>query len=538
MKCKSIYDDEQNIIERLLQVHLSFITILAQAGKPVKLFFARFAHFLEYFSFSRIILGIGVLENTYRGYDVDRIRESLTRHHQEHLLTFWEQLNSDQRACLLDQVRELDLDSIDEWVETLVKGHPEHPVQHGFEPARSYGIVPKTDDLRRKYREATELGESLISGGKVAALTVAGGQGTRLGFDGPKGNFPISPIKNKTLFRIFAETIAAVSKRYNAVCPWYVMTSPLNHRQTIDVFNADDYYGLDPRNVFIFQQGTLPNFGFDGRILLADKGQIARSPDGHGGCIRALARSGALADMKNRGVEYLTYWQVDNPLVRLFDPLFVGLHVLDGAQMSSKAVIKSGPKEKVGNFCLVDGKITVIEYSDLPDKLAEQRRPDGSLAFHLGSIAIHIISTSFVEHLNTKGHSLPLHKAVKKIPHIDLQGRRIEPKEPNGVKLESFIFDAIPLAERSIILDIDRSEQFAPVKNATGEDSAEVTRRMMTARAAAWLESAGIKVPRKADGSPDCVLEIAPSFALDRADVPAKKDKIPPIKPGDKVYLA
>jgi UDP-N-acetylglucosamine/UDP-N-acetylgalactosamine diphosphorylase len=469
--------------------------------------------------------------------NVDTVRKLLTDHHQDHLLAFWPQLSPNRRTDLLGQIRELDLDAIDGWIDTLVKGQPQPAIQQNFEPAKSYSLVPATGDQHRKYVQAIELGETLISQGKVAALTVAGGQGTRLGFDGPKGNFPISPILNKTLFRIFAETIAAVSRRYKAVCPWYVMTSPLNHQQTVDIFKADHHYGLDPRHVFIFQQGTLPNFGFDGRILLADKDQIARSPDGHGGCIRALARSGALADMKGHGVEYLTYWQVDNPLVRLFDPLFVGLHVLDGAQMSSKAVIKSGPKEKVGNFCLVDGKVTVIEYSDLPDDLAERRRPDGSLAFHLGSIAIHIINTAFVEHLNTKGHSLPLHKAIKKIPHIDPQGRRVEPKEPNGVKLESFIFDALPVAERSIILDIDRTEQFAPVKNAIGEDSAEVTRRMMTERAAAWLESAGIKVPRKADGSPDCVLEIAPSFALDRADVPAKKSKVPSIKPGNTLYL-
>lgn len=485
-----------------------------------------------------MIRSFGALENTMLeerdGFD---IKELLTSHHQEHLLTFWTQLSPDQRADLLEQVRELDLDSIDEWVETLVKGQPQPPIQHDFEPAKSYSVVPATNDLGRKYLQAIELGETMISQGKVAALTVAGGQGTRLGFDGPKGNYPISPIRNKTLFRIFAETIDAVSKRYKAVCPWYIMTSPLNHQQTVDIFRADNHYGLDPSNVLIFQQGTLPNFGFDGRILLADKDQLARSPDGHGGCILALARSGALADMKRHGVEHLTYWQVDNPLVRLFDPLFIGLHVLDGAQMSSKAVIKSGPKEKVGNFCLVDGKVTVIEYSDLPDELAEKRLADGSLAFQLGSIAIHIINTSFVEYLNTKGHSLPLHKAIKKISHIDSQGKRIEPREPNGVKLESFIFDAIPLADRSIILDIDRNEQFAPVKNAAGEDSAEVTRRMMVQRAALWLESAGIKVPRKADGSPDCVLEIAPSFALDRSDIPAKKDKIPPIKPGDKVYL-
>lgn len=470
--------------------------------------------------------------------DVESLKNRLNEHYQDHLLAFWSDLNSSQKDDLLAQVQELDLDAIREWVEQLVKSQPQPPVQHDFKPAPSYTVQPRNDEEHRKYLQAIELGEKCISEGKVAALTVAGGQGTRLGFDGPKGNFPISPIRNKTLFKIFAETIAAVSQRYGADCPWYVMTSPLNHKQTQEIFRTDNYYGLNSRNVFIFQQGTLPNFGFDGRILLADKGQIARSPDGHGGCIRAMAHSGALVDMKKRGVEYLTYWQVDNPLVRLFDPLFIGLHALDGAQMSSKAVIKNGPKEKVGNFCLVDDKITVIEYSDLPDELAEKRRSDGSLAFELGSIAIHIINVGFVEHLNTKGHSLPLHRAVKKIPHLDAQGRRVEPKEPNGVKLESFIFDAIPLAEQSIILDIDRNEQFAPVKNATGEDSAESTHRMMIERAAVWLESAGVKVPRKADGSPDCVLEIAPSFALDRADIAPKRDKIPPIKPGDTLYLA
>ncbi|MCX5644286.1 MAG: UDPGP type 1 family protein [Phycisphaerae bacterium] len=473
------------------------------------------------------------------GNELEEITRQLRNHHQEHLLAFWPQLDPRQRQELLGQIRELDLAKVDEWVERLVQSAPELPVaRRDFEPATSYGPEPRSPAERRKYKEAIDLGEKLISRGKVAAMVVAGGQGTRLGFDGPKGNFPISPIKQKTLFRIFAETIQAVTQRYGATCPWYVMTSPMNHAQTVAIFKDNNYYGLDAKDVFLFQQGTLPNFDFDGRVLLEDKARIARSPDGHGGCIRALARSGALADMKRRAVEYLSYWQVDNPLVRLFDPLFIGLHALDGAEMSSRAVIKNSPKEKVGNFCLVDGKITVIEYSDLPDELAEKRRPDGSLAFELGSIAIHIISTCFVEKLSVEAYSLPLHKAVKKIPHIDPQGHRIEPKQPNGVKLESFIFDALPMARKSIILDIVRSEQFAPVKNATGEDSVEVTLRMMVERAAAWLESAGVKVPRNPDGSADCTIEIAPSFALDQADVPAKRDRIPPIQPGDKLYLA
>jgi len=471
--------------------------------------------------------------------DIEGIKQRLKAHQQEHLLTFWPELDSRQRQELLDQIGELDLAKIDDWVANLVRGIPEPPVaQKDFEPATSYSPDPHDAAQRRKYKKAIELGEKLISQGKVAGLVVAGGQGTRLGFEGPKGNFPITPVKHKTLFRIFAETIQAVTRHYGATCPWYVMTSPMNYAQTVEIFAADNYYGLDAKDVFIFQQGTLPNFDFEGRILLEDKARIARSPDGHGGCIRALARSGALGDLQRRGVEYISYWQVDNPLVKLFDPLFIGLHALDRAEMSSRAVIKNSPKEKVGNFCLVDGKVTVIEYSDLPDELAEKRRPDGSLVFELGSIAIHIISTGFVAKLNTEGHALPLHRAVKRIPHLDPQGHRIEPKQPNGIKLESFIFDALPVAKESVILQIIRSEQFAPVKNATGDDSVEVTRRMMIERAAAWLESAGVNVPRKPDGSVDCLLEIAPSFALDKEDVAAKRDRIPPLKPGDKLYLA
>jgi UDP-N-acetylglucosamine/UDP-N-acetylgalactosamine diphosphorylase len=470
---------------------------------------------------------------------VDSIRATLSHHKQEHLLAFWDELSPSERDSLLKQVQELDLQEISEWIPKLVL-NPQAGVAPpvSLKPASSYGIQPKGDRQKRKYDQANKLGKKLIAAGKVAGFVVAGGQGTRLGFDGPKGNYPITPIRNKTLFQVFAETIAAVRQRYDTVCPWYIMTSPLNHSETVKIFETNDYYGLGRDNVVIFQQGTLPNFSFDGKILMTDRATLAVSPDGHGGSIKALHRSGALADMKRRGIEYLSYWQVDNPLVKLFDPLFIGLHVLDQAEMSSKAVIKNAPTEKVGNFCLVHGKMNVIEYSDLPDELAQKRNLDGSLAFHLGSIAIHIINTSFIEKLNTKGFSLPLHRAVKKIPHIDSQGRHVEPKEPNGVKLESFIFDAIPMASNSIVLDIDRNEQFAPTKNATGVDSAESCRAMMIERAARWLEAAGINVPRKADGSCDCIIEMAPGFALDPEDVKTKRHQVGPIKPRDKVHLA
>jgi len=468
----------------------------------------------------------------------ENIKRLLKKHNQSHLLAFWEQLDAARKQNLVAQIEQLDFSKIDDWVANYIKKPISAATPADFTPARSYNPDAADPEQKRKYTEAGELGKELISTGKVGVLVVAGGQGTRLGFEGSKGNFPISPVKNKRLFQIFAETITAVSEKYQTICPWYIMTSLLNYAETREIFRSNDYYGLKESDVFIFQQGTLPNFSFDGKILLADKANIACSPDGHGGSLKALYKSGAVEDMKRRGVEFVSYFQVDNPLVNIFDPLFIGLHALDGAEMSSKALTKTGPKEKVGNFCLVDGRVTVIEYSDLPDELAEKRNPDGSLVFALGSIAIHIINTSFVERLNTGGFSLPLHRAVKKIPHINREGKLVEPAEPNGIKLESFVFDALPLASKSVILETLRSEEFAPLKNAASANSAETAREMMVARAAGWLESAGVTVPRKPDGSVDCVIEIAPSFAVEKDDVKAKLKQIPEIKSNDKIYLA
>lgn len=468
----------------------------------------------------------------------EKTKKLLKKHNQSHLLAFLEQLNASQRRNLLAQIEKFDFTEIDGWVANYVKKPAAAAVPVDFAPAPFYSLNPVGPEQKRKYNQAKELGRGLISAGKVAAFVVAGGQGTRLGFDGPKGNFPISPVKNKTLFRIFTEIIAAVSEKYQTVCPWYIMTSPLNHDETKKIFRSNGYYGLNEKDVFIFQQGTLPSFNLDGKIFLADKDCIACSPDGHGGSLKALYKSRALEDMKRRGVEFISYFQVDNPLINIFDPLFIGLHALDEAEMSSKAVIKTGPKERVGNFGLVDGRVTVIEYSDLPDELAEKRNPDRSLVFRLGSIAIHIINRAFVEKLNTGGFVLPLHRAVKGIPHIDLQGNFVEPDRPNGVKLESFVFDALPLASKSIILETLRSEEFAPVKNASGVDSVDSAKEMIVARGAAWLESAGVAVPKKPDGSVDCLIEIAPSFALEKDDIKTKLSKIPEIKPKDRVYLA
>lgn len=474
----------------------------------------------------------------YNNKILEDTKKSLKRHNQDHLLAFFEQLNAVQKQNLLTQIQKLDFAKIDDWIaEYIKKPVVDAATSIDLSPAWSYCPDPADTDQKCKYARAEELGRKLISTGKVAAFVVAGGQATRLGLAGPKGNFHISPVKNKTLFQLFAETIVAVSKKYQTTCPWYIMTSPLNHEQTRAILRSNDYYGLDEKDVFIFQQGTLPNFSFDGKIFLADRCNISCSPDGHGGSLKALCESGALADMKRRGVEFVSYFQIDNPLVNVFDPLFIGLHALDKAQMSSKAVLKTEPMEKVGNFCLMDEKVTVVEYSDLPDKLAQKRNPDGSLVFGLGSIAIHILNCSFIEKLNVRGFSLPLHKAVKKIPHIDQLGNHIVASEPNGIKLESFVFDALSLAENSIILQTLRNEEFAPVKNPAGTDSAKTARQLMLEKAANWLESAGVTIPRKSNGLVDCLIEIAPSLAVEKEDIKSKLNQIPIIKPKDKLYI-
>jgi UDP-N-acetylglucosamine/UDP-N-acetylgalactosamine diphosphorylase len=466
------------------------------------------------------------------------VKQLLDKYKQSHLLTFWSQLNEKQRHNLLNQIEQLEFNRIEENINRYVKKPASSGLPKNFSAAPAYPAVPETAEQKEKYSRAKQVGTELISNGKVAAFVVAGGQGTRLGFDGPKGDFAISPVKNKTLFQLFAEQIAAAGRKYNFQPRWYIMTSPLNHAQILKIFGRNNFYGLEPKSVFIFQQGTEVNFSTDGEILLAEKDTLSASPDGHGGSLKALYKSGAAIDMKDRGVEYISYFQVDNPLINIFDPLFVGLHAIDKSEMSSKALVKAGPLEKVGNFCLADGKVMVIEYSDLPDELAEKKNPDGSFVFSLGSVAIHMINRSFVEQLNIKGFALPYHKAVKKTPYIDLQtGRKIEPQKPNGIKLETFVFDALPLAQRSIILEMLRSEGFAPVKNAVGTDSPQITKKMMIARAASWLAQAGIKIPTKPDGSIDCRIEIASSFAMRKEDISEKKAKITPIKPGDAIYL-
>ena len=445
---------------------------------------------------------------------------------QAHVLNFVDQLDAAGQDRLLGQIERIDWAQLERLIASHVKAQPTPSLPDDLEPAPWYPLEP-SKKLKDRYRKAHKLGRKLLATGKVAAFTVAGGQGTRLGWPGPKGTYPATAVRKTPLFCCMAQYLRKATRKYGAAIPWYVMTSPLNHQPTCDYFEEHGYFGLDPALVMLFPQAEMPAVDLDsGAVLLAEPGSLALSPDGHGGSLRALHASGALDDMKQRGITQISYTQVDNPIVKVVDPQFLGLHALDDCQMSSKMLPKAYPQEKLGNFCLVDGKVTVIEYSNLPDEYAEQRDADGELRFKAGSIAIHAIRVDFVEALNEAGFGLPFNRAEKKVACVDAAtGRRVEPDEPNAVKFETFVFDALPLCDRSIICETDRIEEFAPIKNADDPDPAKcvdspaTSVRGQTERAARWLEAHGVKIPRDDAGRVDAVIDISHLTAIEAADL-------------------
>jgi len=469
--------------------------------------------------------------------DESAVRQRVTQSGQDHVFRFWNRLSPDGRHRLLEELAEVDFDELDRLVETHVRHPQPYRLPPDLEPA-PFIPLPAGDADHAARGRVRERGEAALAKGKVAAFTVAGGQGTRLGYDGPKGAFPVGPVSGRPLFQIFADAILASRRACGAAIPWYIMTSRANDRATRDFFEAHNYFNLPRADVVFFPQGMMPAVDFEGRLLLGRRDGLAWSPDGHGGSLRALARSGALSDMAERSVEHISYFQVDNPLVPPLDPVFIGFHADADSDMSSKMARKRDGKEKLGHFCLSGGRLHVVEYSDMPDELAQARGPDGRLRFEAGSIAIHVIARRFAERL-TGGRTtcLPFHRADKKIPTVDENGDPVEPKEPNGVKFEMFVFDALPLAERPVVLEIDRSEEFSPVKNAEGDDSPATARRDMVRFDARRLEQAGAVVPRNRDGEPKHAVEISPLAARNVDELKALASREHLTRVSDDLYL-
>ncbi len=466
------------------------------------------------------------------------LKERIAAAGQLHVLQYFDELDDAGQEKLLSQLADIDWEALPELAEQYVLHRPETVIPEDLSPAEYYRL--DDGDNFDLYSDADELGKELIASGKVCCLTVAGGQGTRLGFDAPKGTYPIGPVTDRSLFEYFAGSIRRLGKKYGVVIPWYIMTSPINRAATEKFFREKKFFGLAESDVFFFTQGTMPAFDLDGKLILSAKDSLALAPDGHGGTLLALRRSGALDKMVRDGSEYVSYFQVDNPLVDVISPRFAGLLALQKAEVGAIVLSKTGPFEKLGNFCVSNGRTQIIEYSDLPDVLAERRNDDGSLQFSAGSPAIHVFARSFIERL-TAGNSLklPWHRADKKIPFLNECGDTVTPDAPNGVKLESFIFDALPMAEKVVLLEGDRAKIFAPTKNISGVDSVESCRRMISERNASRLAAAGVIMPYNEDGVLDAVIEIDPALVADDEDAFEFAGEIGlcRILPGQKVVL-
>ncbi len=435
---------------------------------------------------------------------------------QSQVFAFFDQLTGSQQERLLADAAEIDLAEIARLNATLLSAAGSAGADYsGLSPA-PYEALPKNGGDAAAWAAAKTAGEEALRAGRVAAFTVAGGQGTRLGYDGPKGTYPVTPVRKKSLFHVFAEKLLAAGRRYGRPLHWFIMTSHINHSATEAHFVENNFFGLDRGRVHFFRQGRMPAVDFQGKILLEAPDAIAMSPDGHGGSLRALARSGALDLMEREGIDVLSYFQVDNPLVRFIDPAFVGWHLTRGSAMSSKMVPKAYAEEKVGHFCRDGDRLVVVEYSDLPIEMQRETDPEtGRLRYLAGSIAIHLLDRDFIRRMATGDSALPFHRADKKIPTIDAAGRSVKPERPNGVKFELFVFDALPFADNPVVIETDRADDFSPVKNADGLDSPKTCADDQCRQFARWLRANGADLPVDETGRPPFDLEVSPLFGYD-----------------------
>jgi UDP-N-acetylglucosamine/UDP-N-acetylgalactosamine diphosphorylase len=423
---------------------------------------------------------------------------------QGHIFAHWQDRTEARKQRLLDDLADLDLDQLARLQSFLGEPASSPPELSG------YPVCSREEQGRREGLQ--EAGESFLRSGKTAYLTVAGGQGSRLGFEGPKGMFPISPIRKASLFQIFAEKIRAADRRYGARPAWYIMTSPLNQEETIRCFRNHDYYGLKEEEVVFFTQELFPSLSPEGKLIMAEDGGLFRNPNGHGGLLPALYKQGLLTHMQEQGIEELFYFQVDNPLVRIPDPLFLATHLRRGSPFSSKVIAKAYAEERLGTVGRINGQPGIIEYSDLDEEHMHARDEAGNLVFLYGSIAAHIFNVAF---LATNWDELPLHRALRQacafVPQAG--GGRIETQP--AVKLEMFIFDALRRAQNPLFFETSRKEEFAPLKNASGVDSIDTCVHGLVEKHASWLEQCGVHVPRNSRGESLYRIEISPLYALD-----------------------
>jgi len=429
----------------------------------------------------------------------------LQGHGQEHLLDHWDSLTQDQQDAFRAELADLDLAEVCGFFARTAESmtHTTEKLDDKMHPLQESqcGAVVKSSD--RELANYANSSYEEVSLSRVGILLLAGGQGTRLGTSYPKGMYNVGLPSQKTLFQLQAERISSLQKlaeektgRAGKIA-WYIMTSASTVKPTSDFFAEHNYFGLEAENVFIFQQGTLPCFTFEGKMILGEKGALSRAPDGNGGLYRALRQEGVLDDMKVKGVKYIQLYCVDNVLVKVGDPVFMGYCLAKEAECANKVVRKGFPTEAVGITCKVEDHYQVVEYSEITQKSAEKRNKDGSLVYGAANICIHFFTFDFLERVVMFNEdSLHHHVAKKKIPYVNAEGSLVKPDKPNGIKMEKFVFDVFQFAKNFVVWECLRDEEFAPLKNAEGAPDFTPTycRNALLALHQKWLRIAGAKL--------------------------------------------
>lgn len=447
-----------------------------------------------------------------------QIDELAKQHGQEHLLEGTHLLSPEQREAYhqqLSQVHFADLRKLYEKAKEVEQAL--HLEDCACPPIIR---VPPSEADQKQHQHARQLGEAALRQGQVAIILVAGGQGTRLGHEAPKGTFPIGPVSDRSLFQIHAEKVLALGRRYGKPLPFLIMTSIENHADTIQFFEKNHFFELEPAQVSFFTQGMLPALdAATGKVLLKGAGDLALSPNGHGGVIEALQEAGLLDKLVDQGVLHCFYFQVDNPLVKIADPVFLGFHVEAQAEMSLKVLAKLSAGERMGNLVELEGRCRIIEYTELPKALAEQQTSDGQLRIWAGSPAIHLFSLHFLQRLASGEISLPYHIAHKAVPYWHPETGLQKTEQANAFKFERFVFDALPLAERVVAMETTRIEEFEPLKNADGDNSPQSVKQALSDQYARWLRSAGVDIDLNHDGHSVAYIELSPLVALEAEDL-------------------
>ena len=402
---------------------------------------------------------------------LNEIKWTLNKYNQEHLLNGYEELPENKKKEFLQELQAIDFELVDSLYKKTKKG-----IDLSNDKIEPIEYVDKYK-LNENYKEYEAIGKKAICEGKLAAVTMAGGQGTRLGHNGPKGTYDIGLDSHKSLFELLSDYLKEEGKKYGVVVPWFIMTSKENNDATVEFFAKHKYFGFEKdKNIFFFMQGQLPMIDTEGKILIGENGLIKLAANGHGGIFEALVKNKMTDKMRELGIEWVFIGGVDNCLVKMVDPILMGIAIDKKVTAAGKSVVKANAQEKVGVFCKKNGRPSVVEYSEISEEMAERRTSDGELVFGESHILCNLFNISSIERMGST--PLPYHSAFKKATYIDKDGNKVVPTSPNAYKFEAFLFDAFGGLDDMAILRVKREEEFAPVKNATGVDSPETAREL------------------------------------------------------------